>query len=234
MASSKASKAPSKKLPKSLRKGALPQAVEDVWAAGVGALADARKKGGESFEALVDLGSSVIDTGSDAARTAVDQVEKAASSLAEAARGATGGAVDHAQGRVEAVVEAVLSRAGVPGRDEVVALREQVEALQARIQALTADGADRAATPAARRSGAAAAPPAAEAVEAAPAVYEVRPHERGWAVQKAGADRATAVHATKKEALRDARQTAKTHAPSRLLVFKADGSAGETIEYEAD
>jgi len=211
MAKSKKSKASDPKLPKALRKGALPQAVEDVWAAGVGALAEARKKGGEGFEALVSLGSTVVEKGSDAAKAAAGQVEGAASKLADTAKDVAGDAAEGVQDRVEAVVEAVLARIGVPGRDEVLALRQQVEALQTRIAALAGVGDEVDAT--------------------ALALYEVRPHERGWAVQKVGADRATAVHATKKEALRDGRQTAKAHAPSLLTVYKADGTTGETIEY---
>ncbi len=210
MAKSKKSKAPAATLPKTLRKGALPYAVEDVWAAGVGALAEAKKKGGEGFDALVSLGSSVVDKGSDAAKAAAGQVETAASKLAGTAKGVAGDAVEGVQDRLEAVVEAVLAKLGVPGRDEVLALQQQVEALQARIVALAGLG-----------------------DAAALALYEVRPHERGWAVQKAGADRATAVHAAKKEALRDARQTARAHAPSLLTVYKADGTVGETLEYAA-
>ena len=206
-------------LPKSLRKGALPHAIEDVWAAGVGALAEARKKGGDSFDSLVALGNSVLEKGSDAARAASDQVGTAASRLTDTAKDVAEGAVDGVQDRVESVVEAVLARIGVPGRDEVLALREQVEALQAKIVAL---------------GGSVDAPAeAAGLADATTTLYEVRPHERGWAVQKAGAARATAVHGTKKEALRDARQTAKAQAPAQLTVFKADGTVGETVEYEA-
>ena len=203
-------------VPKSLRKGSLPRPIDEVWAAGIGALVQARKTGSDSFDSLVALGSTVVDKGTGAAKSAVDQVGAAASSLAGTAKGVAGGAVDTVADGVEGVVEGVLARLGVPGRDEVLALRRQVDALQARVTTLLAD-ADR---------------PADDAPEAEVSVYEVRTHERGWAVQRVGAERASAVHPTKKAALVDARQTARAHAPSVLRVFKTDGEMGEETTYE--
>ena len=230
----KSSKKKDKKLPKSLRKGALPRPVGDVWAAGVGALAAAGKKGTASFESLVALGSSVVETGSDAARGAAGQVGAAADSLAGTARGLGGSAVDGVLDGVEGVVESVLGKIGVPGRDEVVALQAQVDALQARIDALRAQAAPAPAdVPAVAPEPDDAEPAASEPDEAQRevAVYEVAPHERGWAVRKAGVERATSVHGTKKEALADGRRTARAHAPSRLIVYKADGSVADETGY---
>ena len=215
-----------KKLPKSLRKGGLPRSVGDVWTAGVGALAQARKTGGDSFDALVGLGATVADTGSKAAQSALGQVEAAAGRLAGTAAGLADGAV----GEVERVVEGVMGRMGVPGRDEVLALREQVEALQDRLATLTARPAGGARAPAesgpleTRR---------AEPAESDRAVYRVARHERGWSVQRDGTERATSVHPTKKEALHDARQAARAQAPSRLVVHKADGTVGDETDYDA-
>lgn len=211
----KSKKSSSKRsLPKSLRKGALPRSVEDVWSAGVGALAQARKTGGDSFDSLVALGSTVVQKGTGAARSAVDQVESAASSLVGTAKGVAGGAAETVTDGMEGVVEGVLARLGVPGRDEVLALRSKVDALQARVADLLAAEA------------------AAPDAEADGTVYHVETHERGWAVQRVGAERALAVHPTKKAALVDARQTARAHAPSRLVVFKADGSLADETTYE--
>ena len=200
-----------KKLPKSLRKGDLPRPAADVWAAGIGALAQARTTGGASFDALVSLGGSVVDRGTGAAKAAIGQVEQAAAAVAGTAKGVTDGALDTVQGGVEAVVEAALGRLGVPGRDEVLALRAQVDVLQAKVAALAE----------------------AEAGPPGPAAYEVAAHERGWAVRRVGRERATAVHPTKKEALRDARQTARAHAPATLTVYKADGTVAEETAYDA-
>ena len=249
MASSKkkASGKTSKKVPKSLRTGGLPRSVGDVWTAGVGALAQARATGEESFEALVALGSAVVDTGSKAARGALGQVEAAAGRLAGSARGLADGAADGVQHGAEGVVEEVLARLGVPTRDEVVSLREQIDGLQSRLAALTDAGGrragDGASTNAARAKLAAraelgdaspgdAGPGDADGPETERAVYHVAPHERGWSVQRQGTGRAASVRATKKEALHEARQTARQHAPSRLVVYKADGAVGQETDYD--
>lgn len=211
MAKSKPNK--TKTLPKSLRKGSLPSPVSDVLAAGLGALEKAQKSGSDSFDALVSLGSKVVERGSDAARGASSQVERAASAVTSTAMGVAGGAAQTVTGGIESVVETALGRLGVPGRDEVLALQAQVEALDARIAALMAEEAS---------------------VPAARSVYEVSPHEDGWSVTRVGAGRASAVHGTKKEAVRDARQTARAHAPSRLVVFKVDGEVSESVDYDPD
>ena len=65
------------------------------------------------------------------------------------------------------------------------------------------------------------------------AFYTVAKHPDGWSVTKAGSERATSVHATKKEAIASARETARAQAPSRLTVLKADGSVSDEVEYEA-
>ena len=230
---SKKSKAPkqSKKVttpsvPKALRKSTLPHSVEDVWAAGVGALAQARKTGGDSFEALVSLGSAVVEKGGSAAKTAAGQVEQAASSLTATAKGVAETAVDGVTDRIEGVVEAALGTLGVPGREEVLALRKQVDVLQARVASLLADAAEGGEEGGSTRT----VPPEAAA---SLTVYEVTKHDRGWAVQRVGAERATAVHATKKAALADARETARAHAPSRLVVYNADGAVGQEVDYDA-
>jgi Uncharacterized protein conserved in bacteria (DUF2188)/Phasin protein len=63
--------------------------------------------------------------------------------------------------------------------------------------------------------------------------FNVLPREDGWAVQVAGASRATSVHATKEEAVERARALAADRAPSRLVVHKKDGSVQDTVSYPA-
>ena len=201
------------KLPKSLRKGKLPRSVDEVWAAGVGALDDARKQGSEVFDALVERGEHVVKKGSDAARAAYDDVEATASGVTQRVRSTADEAVGGVQGRVERSVESALATLGLPKRDEIAALRVMVDSLQTRLDALGSEVVS---------------PEAAD-----PTLYELVPHADGWAIQKPGASRALSVVKTKKEALRDARQTARDHAPSRLTVYNLDGSAGETTDYDA-
>ena len=55
--------------------------------------------------------------------------------------------------------------------------------------------------------------------------YFVTTHaEGGWKVQAEGASRATSVHKTKGEAVANAKELARSHQPSQLLVYKQDGT----------
>lgn len=108
------------------------------------------------------------------------------------------------EAKVEAAVEAALAKAGVPPRAEVEALTAEVRALQARLDRLAG---------------------------APPTVYRVAPREDGWAVEREGAQQASSRHGTKREALAAGRKLAKANAPSRLVVFRADGSEQDTTAY---
>jgi uncharacterized protein YjbJ (UPF0337 family) len=48
--------------------------------------------------------------------------------------------------------------------------------------------------------------------------------EGGWIVETGGAGQVSSVHRTKDEAVRSARELAKAHQPSQLLVYKMDGT----------
>lgn len=65
-----------------------------------------------------------------------------------------------------------------------------------------------------------------------PLVYHVRSAAEGWAVERDGSDRATSLHATKKEAVSAARDLARSRAPSRLIIHGVDGSELRSHEYE--
>ena len=55
--------------------------------------------------------------------------------------------------------------------------------------------------------------------------YVVTTHaDGGWKVQAEGASRATSVHKTKGEAVANAKELARNHQPSQLLVYKQDGT----------
>jgi hypothetical protein len=59
----------------------------------------------------------------------------------------------------------------------------------------------------------------------------VEVHTDGWAVRVDGRGGPASVHTTKKGALGDGRRLARSLAPSRLVVHRADGSAGEEVSY---
>ena len=55
--------------------------------------------------------------------------------------------------------------------------------------------------------------------------YVVTIHANGgWKVQAEGASRATSVHKTKGEAVANAKELARSHQPSQLLVYKQNGT----------
>jgi uncharacterized protein YjbJ (UPF0337 family) len=55
--------------------------------------------------------------------------------------------------------------------------------------------------------------------------YVVTTHaDGGWKVQVEGASRATSVHKTKGEAVASAKELARSHQPSQLLVYKQNGT----------
>jgi uncharacterized protein YjbJ (UPF0337 family) len=62
--------------------------------------------------------------------------------------------------------------------------------------------------------------------------YTVTTHaEGGWRVQAEGASRATSVHKSKDEAESSARELARNHQPSQLLVYKQDGTVQSEQTY---
>ena len=55
--------------------------------------------------------------------------------------------------------------------------------------------------------------------------YVVTTHaDGGWKVQVEGSHRATSVHKTKGEAVANAKELARSHQPSQLLVYKQNGT----------
>ncbi len=61
----------------------------------------------------------------------------------------------------------------------------------------------------------------------------VVPHQGGWAVRGAGADRATAVHKTQSAAIDQARSIAQ-HQHTELLIHGADGRIRERDSHGRD
>jgi Uncharacterized protein conserved in bacteria (DUF2188) len=51
------------------------------------------------------------------------------------------------------------------------------------------------------------------------------PNNEGWKVELEESGQVSSVHRTKEEALRQARELAKAHQPSQVLVYKQDGTA---------
>lgn len=211
-------KAKDQKTSKAFSLGDLPDEVagraREIWLAGLGALASVQEEGGKVFSDLVRKGETwekdrVKDLG-EAKKKVEASVEKAAERGKEARSG-----IDKRIDSVEASLENVLTRLSGIVRDEVKGLSGRVDKLAHRVEALAND----------IEEGA----PVSEAVSRT--VYEVVPHPDGWAVQKQGADRATSVHGTKKEAMEAGRTVAGDHEPSQLIVQRQDGSVQDSFTY---
>jgi hypothetical protein len=62
-------------------------------------------------------------------------------------------------------------------------------------------------------------------------VYHVMPGNDRWEVRGEGAQRATSVHETKREAVASARQLAHSRQPSQLVVHRLDGTVQDSFVY---
>jgi poly(hydroxyalkanoate) granule-associated protein len=202
--------------------GEAAQTGRDVWLAGLGALAAAEEQGAEFYEDLVDRGKDFEQRGR-------EQIDETARELGEQQRHAVKAAGDTAAGTISTIEQtvngafrSVFGRLDVPTRGEVQSLAEKVERLAEKLDGVAAT-LEKQQSGLAARSGA----PATER-----AAYHVSPHEEGWAVTKEGAERATSVYGTKKEAVEGGRELARRHLPSELVVHKQDRSVQETFAYE--
>jgi poly(hydroxyalkanoate) granule-associated protein len=59
------------------------------------------------------------------------------------------------------------------------------------------------------------------------------PEGEGWMIRQEGQEQPIGLHATKEEAVERARAFAHDHAPSRLSIYKRDGSIQDTVTYDA-
>lgn len=92
-----------------------------VWLAGLGALAAAEEEGSKLFRNLVEKGEQLERRGQ-------GEVDRVRGSV-EGARGRAEGALGDLERRIEARIETVVQRLGVPSRAEVAELTRKVEEL---------------------------------------------------------------------------------------------------------
>ena len=118
---------PPRRLPKSLRKGALPRPAADVWLAGIGALAHSLETGRGRFDALLARGRRVQAEGSEAVRDAIRQAVDAETNATSGARAAADA--------LATAAEQIVSE-HVPEPSAVTVLRDTVDALAARVAAM--------------------------------------------------------------------------------------------------
>lgn len=192
----------------------------EIWLAGLGALARVEEEGEKLFKNLVARGEEFEARGRKQIEASLDNLMEQQRQATRSVGNVTKTFTDAAQSVERAVANTLtdtLGRVGMPTRGEVEELSGKVSQLSEKLDALSA------VLEARKRE--------AETAASA-AVYHVASHEKGWAVQREGTERASSVHETKKEALEAGREAARTHAPSRLVVHKQDGTVQETYTYE--
>lgn len=196
----------------------------DVWLAGLGALAAVEEQGTSFYNDLVNRGEKLEERGreqiSETTRELSERQKKAVKTASDTAAN-TASAVEQL---VNGAFRSVFGRLDVPTRGEVQSLADKVERLAQKLDgvAVTLEKQNKAARV------------NAEVKTTDLTAYHVTPHDDGWAVMKEGAERATSVYGTKKEAVEGGRELARTHAPSELVVHKQDRSVQETFSYEED
>jgi poly(hydroxyalkanoate) granule-associated protein len=225
-------------LPKELRN--LPQEVfnrstemvgksRDVWLAGLGAMTAAQEEGGSLFNTLVERGQKLENRG-------MQQVGAVREELSTRQHEIQREVSDRVEVASEPLLNA-LKRFGVPTRAEVRDLAASVDALAKKVDSLLTrleQEPARAETAQAEPAAPAESAARAETATAREAVFSVVARgDEGWALRKEGRQSDISTHATKEEALEEARTYAAERAPSRLEVYKKDGSLQDTIAYGA-
>jgi len=188
----------------------------EIWLAGLGALSRVEEEGDKVFKTLVDRGRDYEDK----RRRQIDDATSSLKKRQDALTSDVSQRIDDATKTVEDVVNrtvnSTLGRIGVPTRHEVQGLSDKVGELSRKLDALGA----MLVTQVQDAEG--------------EVVYHVSPHEEGWAVIREGAERATKLFGTKKEAVSAGRDIAKKHIPSQLVVHKQDRSVQESFSYDEE
>jgi poly(hydroxyalkanoate) granule-associated protein len=115
---------------KKARKGQLRESAEQVWLAGLGALATAEEEGGKAFKKLVSKGERYQKTINKPVGDAKKKVEGTVKDVRGRA-GKTWKKVEHA---FDQQVTAALHRLGVPTGKEIADLTRRVEQLTRRLE----------------------------------------------------------------------------------------------------
>jgi poly(hydroxyalkanoate) granule-associated protein len=186
----------------------------EIWLAGLGALQRLEDEGDKVFETLVERGKQYEDKRRDQIEDATENLRDRQQEFAEDVTERLDDATKSVEQAVSEALSSTLGQIGVPTRDEVRGLSRRVGQLSKKLDALSE---------------------MLEAQQTAvePRVFHVAPNDDGWKITVEGEDEPVASHDTKKEAVSAARETAKEHAPSQLVVHKQDRSVQESFSYDA-
>jgi len=190
----------------------------DAYLASLGAAATAQDGARKAYDALAERTERQFDAlvrrGDEADATRANAIRRVRDDVTRR--------TDAAAARIDASVlrparratSALVRRAGLPAREEVLDLAASVSELSRKVDALVArlD-----ATP----------------VIAAEPTIAVRATDDGWVIEMEGMPSPLGVHATKDDAVETARALAADRAPSHLIVYKKDGTIQDTVSYHA-
>jgi len=163
----------------------LSNTAQQIWLAGIGALARAQTESTKLFEGLVKEGLTLEQSAMKFADTQAHVIRDAVESGVDTATARATGTWDQLEAAVEGGVRRALARLGVPDREELAELSRRVESLSAELR---------------RRSGAA---------QAATG----RPAQAGKTAKRAPAKPAAAVRPAPKAVRTSAKRAAKAPAP---------------------
>jgi poly(hydroxyalkanoate) granule-associated protein len=187
----------------------------EIWLAGLGALSRLEEEGDKVFQTLVDRGKDYEDKRSQQLQEATKNLRKQQESFTHDVSERLDDATKSVEQVVSDTLSGTLGSIGVPTRDEVRGLSRRVGELSKKLDALS-QMLDAQQTAVEER------------------VLHVVPGEDGWTVTIEGEEDPTEAYDTKKEAVAAAREEAKKHAPSQLIVHKQDRSVQETFSYDED
>jgi poly(hydroxyalkanoate) granule-associated protein len=125
-----------------ISQGDMLEAIHQIWLAGIGAVATARKEGPQRFEQLLEEGARISDkarkVADNAVRTALEQVQATVGSRVKDAQSQANDALDNLEKIFQARVHRALSRIGVPSADQIASLSKRVQALSDSVGKLAA------------------------------------------------------------------------------------------------
>ena len=119
-----------KKAKKKAKKGQLRESAEQVWLAGLGAMATAEEEGGKAFKGLVRKGKRYQKS----LKKPVDEAKKSVEGTVEDVRGRAGKTWKKVENAFDSQVTMALHRLGVPTRKEIADLTLRVEELTRKLE----------------------------------------------------------------------------------------------------
>lgn len=121
---------------------ALLDAAHQVWLAGVGAVAKARKEGPKAFEQLMKEGARAYSAGRESTQGAIqgmlEQVQERVGERVAEARTQAADALESLENVFQTRVHRALAQLGVPRAEEIQSLGKRVQELNANIERLIA------------------------------------------------------------------------------------------------